>query len=217
MKKVFLTVLMSCMIVYGVFAQNHGVIRELTGDVELKPAGTSAFVPARAGSEVAQDTIVSTGFKSSAIIAVGSSVITVRPLTRLSLAEIRSASGTEDLNVSLQTGRVRVDVKPAAGTKANCTVQSPSATASVRGTSFDFDTVNVDVYEGTVAFSGNEGAAVMVNSGEASLIGNDGKPVDTTTVSSSALLPPAPVSAPVAPPPPPQAPASGQLDVSIEY
>ena len=216
MKKMFLTVLMLSLIGFGVFAQS-GVIRELTGDVELKPAGAPAFVPAQAGSEVARDTIVSTGFKSTAIIAVGSSVITVRPLTRLSLAEIQSSSGSENLNVNLQTGRVRVDVKPPAGTKANCTVQSPSATASVRGTSFEFDTVNVDVREGTVAFAGKDGVPAMVSAGEASYIGSDGKAVDSVTVASSSLLPPAPVGASSSAPSSTQSSAASELVISIQY
>jgi hypothetical protein len=114
-----------------------GVIREMTGEVELKHAGASAFVPAQVGSEISRDTIVSTGFRSTAIIAAGSAVITVRPLTRLSFAEISSSADTENLNVNLQAGRVRVDVKPPAGTRASATFRGPTATASVRGTSFE--------------------------------------------------------------------------------
>ena len=81
MKRTFCIVVMLCVAVFGICAQN-AVIREMTGEVEIKPAGASAFVPAQAGDEVAQDTVVSTGFKSTAIITVGSSEITVRPLPR---------------------------------------------------------------------------------------------------------------------------------------
>jgi hypothetical protein len=169
MKKTLAFLLMLGAVVYGISAQS-GEIRELTGEVSVKAAGKTAFTAAKAGDKIAQDTIVSTGFKSTAVIAVGSSVITVRPLTRLSLAEIQSSAGTETLNVSLQTGRVRVDVKPPAGTRANTTVQGPSATASVRGTSFEFDTVKLTVNEGTVAFSGASGPISMVNAGKTSSI-----------------------------------------------
>ena len=123
MKKIILTAFFTAAIAAGLFAQN-GVIRELTGEVELKHAGSTAFVPAAAGAQVALNTIVSTGFRSTAIITVGSATITVRPLTRLSLAEIQSSSDSENVNVSLQAGRVRVDVKPPAGTRANLTVQA---------------------------------------------------------------------------------------------
>jgi hypothetical protein len=183
MKKTLLVVLMMFAVLYGISAQNAastGVIKELTGQVELKAAGRSAFATARSGDKIAQDTVVSTGFKSTAVIEVGSSVITVRPLTRLSLAEIQSSAGTENLNVNLQTGRVRVDVKPPAGTKANTSVQGPSATASVRGTSFEFDTVTLTVYEGKVAFSGASGPAEMVIAGETNSIEEDEILVDFT-------------------------------------
>jgi hypothetical protein len=198
MKKTFCIIVMLSAAAYGIFAQSaaqNGVIRELTGEVELKPAGTTAFVAARAGDEVAPNTIVSTGFKSTAVIAVGSSVITVRPLTRLSLAEIQSSAGTENLNVNLQAGRVRVDVNPPAGSRANFTVQSPTATASVRGTSFEFDTRNLTVSEGSVAFSGASGMASMVNTGGANSIGTDGDPVNATGIEAS-LRPPPPVGKP---------------------
>jgi hypothetical protein len=186
MKRGLFFLLLLTITVLCVFSQNArritGVIRELTGEVELKRTETSAFVRAKAGDTVAADTVVSTGFKSTAIIQVGSSSITVRPLTRLSLAEIQSVSDTETLNLKIQTGRVRVDVKPPAGTKTNCNVQSPSATASVRGTSFEFDTINLMVNEGGVAFQGNRGMGILIPAGMASSIDADGKAVDPLAV-----------------------------------
>jgi hypothetical protein len=175
-----------------VFAQS-GVLSEFSGTVELKTVKSNSFVPAKTGDVVAADTIVSTGFRSTAVIQVGSSTIAVRPLTRLSLAEIRSESDSETLNVNLQTGRVRVDVKPPAGTRANTTVQSPSATASVRGTSFEFDVTNLRVYEGTVALQGSNGITVPVSAGAISYVDSNGEVVDPVDASRQALLPPAPV------------------------
>ena len=189
MKKTIGIVLMLCAGAYGVFAQN-GVIRELTGTVELKPAGASAFVPASAGDEVAQDTVVSTGFKSTAVIAAGSSVITVRPLTRLSLSELQTMSGSENLNMNLRAGSVRVDVKPPAGAKATFTVHSPTATASVRGTSFEFDTRRLQVFEGTVIFAGKNGAAIPVSAGGESYVGYEDSAVDPAEVAAAAFTPP---------------------------
>ena len=174
-----------------VFGQN-GVIKELMGTVELKQAGQAVFVPAKVGDAVAKDTIVSSGFKSTALITVGSTVITVRPLTRLSLAEISSAAGTQTINVSLQAGRVRVDVNPPAGTRAITTVQSPVATASVRGTSFELDTRNLSVQEGTVAYKGKKGAVMLVSAGSASLVSEDNKAVDPMVKAVTELLPPLP-------------------------
>jgi len=192
MKKILLTAIMLSAIVFTVFAQN-GVIRELSGDVALKPAGASSFTAAKTGDEVARDTVVSTGFKSAVVIAVGSSTITVRPLTRLSLAEIQSASGAENVNVNLHAGRVRVDVKPPEGTRANLRVQSTNASASVRGTSFEFDTLNLTVSEGSVFFSGSSGApAAVVRSGETSFVAADGNTANPADVSAAALFPSVP-------------------------
>ena len=177
MKKIFCAAALMSLIAWCVFAQSpaqmSAVIRDLIGDVELKHAGTGEFVPAKAGSEVAQDTIVSTGFKSSAVIAAGNSVIMVKPLTRLSLAEIQASSGTENVAMNLQTGRVKVDVKPPAGTKANFKVQSPSSTASVRGTSFEFDTRRLKVIEGTVAFMGSNKLSIPVSAGSEKIARRD--------------------------------------------
>jgi len=215
MKRNFLVVVLLLAIAFGAFAQS-GSIREITGTVEIKPAGTSAFIAAKAGDAIAQNTIVSTGFKSTALITIGSSTITVRPLTRLSLADLQSASGTENINVSLSTGRVKVDVKPPAGTKTNMTIQGPAATASVRGTVFEFDTVNLTVSEGKVAFgSTSSGVPTMVQGGESSFVGSDGQPVSPVEVAEAALLPSAPVGSEISTSSTP--PTTGVIDVTVNY
>jgi len=194
MKKYLVLILMT-FIVSGIFAQN-GIIRELTGEVEIKHAGSSVFAPASVGDSIALNAVVSTGFRSTAVINVGSTVITVRPLTRLSLAEIHSSTNTENINVNLQAGRVRVDVNPPAGTRANMTIQSPTAPASVRGTSFEFDTVNLTVNKGSVHFNGSAGPAAMVNAGEQTFVGTDGTAANPVEVVSTTLAPPMPVGTP---------------------
>ena len=190
------TILAFCFTVIGaaVFAQN-GVIKELTGTVELKKPGSEVYVPAKAGDTLSKSTLISTGFKSTALIQVGSTQLTVRPLTRLTLTEIAAASEAETVNVNLQAGRVRVDVKPPAGTKASSTVTSPSATASVRGTSFEFDTRNLFVDNGTVSFRGNRGAGMLVNGGASSQIGKEGRAANPMEIANSNLKPVVPVGA----------------------
>ena len=173
-------------------ASQNGIITEITGTVELKAVGQTNFSPARTGDAVAANTIVSTGFKSTALIRAGSAVLTVRPLTRLTLAEIRNAAGIETINVSLQTGRVRVDVTPPAGTRAAMTITSPVATASVRGTSFEFDTRSITVLSGTVAFLGANGGVMLVSAGSTSEINSNGRSADPAEIFTSALVPPPP-------------------------
>jgi len=163
MKNILLVILLVFAVV-AVHAQT-GVIREFAGDVELRHSGSSVFVLAQNGSEVYQDTVISTGFRSTAIIAVGSTVITVQPLTRLTLAEISSSANTENLNVNLQAGKIRVDVKPPSGTRANTVVQSPSATASVRGTVYEMDVFNLNVIEGVVNWQDSNGLSSNIPAG----------------------------------------------------
>jgi len=195
MKRLIYVITMLCAILPAAFAQNTGIIRELTGEVELKHAGASAFVPAQLGGEVGQNTVISTGFKGTAIIAVGSSTITVRPLTRLTLSELQLNASAEKLDMNLQAGRVKIDVKPPEGTKASFTVQSPSATASVRGTSFEFDTQNLNVTEGTVSFKGVRGSARPVHAGYNSYLNKDGSAADQSDASRANANPPPPAGA----------------------
>jgi hypothetical protein len=155
-------------------AQNaEAVIKEMTGTVELKRSGSADWVAAKEGDRITKDTVVSTGFKSIAVIAAGNSTITVRPLTRLSLAELLTQNETETVNVSLNTGRIRVEVNPPAGGRANFTAQTPSSTASVRGTAFDMNTVNIQVLRGAVNYraeSGTLNRPVIVTAGQQSWI-----------------------------------------------
>ena len=172
MKKILLS-LMLMGICLSVFAQ-QAVIREVSGTVEVKASGASSYVAANSGDRVAEDTIVSTGFKSSALVEVGSAHIVIRPLTRLTLNDVRTMADAETLNVNLQAGRVRVDLKPPAGTKASLTVSSPSATASVRGTVFEMDTRRLFVIDGRVGYRGGNGNLVNVNAGYDSTVLADG-------------------------------------------
>jgi hypothetical protein len=187
----FLTVFLT-LPVLGVFAQN-GTVKELSGAVELKFSGSQDFVPAKTGDRISQDTVISTGFKSSALIEVGSAIITVRPLTILTLKEIGSSADSENLNMNLRAGRVRVELTPPAGTKASMSVSSPAATASVRGTIFDFDTRNISVERGAVAFRGNRGGLARVNAGSQGRLDNNGKVLNPVDTMNSGLLPRAPV------------------------
>jgi hypothetical protein len=117
-----------------------------------------------------------------AVLTVGSSTLTVHPLTRLSLEELISQNQNETANLKLNTGKVRVEVNPPSGTKANVSVQSPSSTASVRGTSFIMDSNSLQVLTGAVAYSGAGGKAVTVTAGKSSFISEDGSVVSSLAV-----------------------------------
>jgi hypothetical protein len=153
------------------FAQNSSaVINEMTGTVELKRTGSTTWTPARVGDRIEKSTIVSTGFRSTALLAIGNSTIVVRPLTRLTLEELISQNNSETVKVNLNTGRIRVDVNPPAGGRSNFSVQSPSSTASVRGTAFDMDASSIRVSEGAVSYSAIGYDPVIVSAGQESWI-----------------------------------------------
>ncbi|MDR0303132.1 MAG: FecR family protein [Treponema sp.] len=175
-----------------VFAQN-AVIEEAVGTVEIKNSNENAFKKANNGDKIFQDTVISTSFKSFAIVKIGSTTLTIRPLTLLTLTEIQHLAETETLNVNLQTGRIRVDVKPPAGLKAATTVRGPTSTASVRGTSFEFDTSNLYVSEGSVNFGGSKGQHILVARGGSSRTDHSGGVTNPRDERISNLMPPAPV------------------------
>jgi hypothetical protein len=164
------------------------LIKEFTGKVEvMAPGGT--WKPAAKGMKLAKNTAISTGFKSVAVLTLGSSTLTVKPLTKLSLEEIVKLEGSEQVKLYLSAGRVKAAVSAPAGGSADFSVKSPSATASVRGTGFDFDAVNLIVNEGSVAFVGANGQTVYVPAGGISSIGAGGASSSSLQEAVAALAP----------------------------
>jgi hypothetical protein len=147
-------------------AEPLAVIRELSGTVEVKEPGTAAWTLAARDQSLNRGTVISTGFKSGALIAVGNSTLSVQSLTRLSLEELIAADEGEKVDLNLRTGRVRAEVRPPAGGTTSFTVRSPIATASVRGTMFEFNGIELRVAEGRVHLSGNGGNGTYVGRGQ---------------------------------------------------
>jgi hypothetical protein len=156
----------------SLFAQDGraAFIRDLAGTVEVKAPRADTWTAAYRGQQLDIDMLISTGFKSTAVIVLGNSVLTVRPLTRLSLTELSRVQDNEKVEFRLQTGRVRAEVKAQAAGQTDFTVRSSAATASVRGTVFEFDTLSLSVSEGAVEFSGAAGTPVVVDAGRVSSV-----------------------------------------------
>jgi hypothetical protein len=76
----------------------------------------------------------------------------------------------------LQVGKVKTEVKKTGGVQNDFTIRSPVTTASVRGTVFDFDTVNLDVFEGIVLYTDLYRQSMLVGKGE-SAAPCDGGPI----------------------------------------
>ena len=173
----------------GLFAQ-QAVIRDIAGTVEVKHAGNDAWEAAERGQTLSGDSSISTGFRSTALIALGNTLLTVRPLTRLTITELSQDRDPERVDLNLEAGRVRAEVNPPDNAGIDFTVRSPAATASVRGTVFEFDTYNVTVVEGAVEFSGAMGTPVMVDAGGTGhLSGRDGRAVRLPSTATSQLRP----------------------------
>jgi ferric-dicitrate binding protein FerR (iron transport regulator) len=195
----------------------QAVIRDLAGTVEVKKSSSAVWENAQKGQALETDTMISTGFRSTALIALGNSLLTVRPLTRLTLEELSRMQNDEKVELRLQTGGIRAEVSAAAEGKTDFTVRSSAATASVRGTVFEFDTFNLRVIEGSVEFSGAGGGAVMIGAGRRSYADERLlRPLPPEDSAVSDLKPPLPFGAQeILPHEPPVAELPRKLDLSI--
>ena len=150
-------------------------ITEVAGKVECKLPGKD-WVAAKTGTVLPAGSLISTGFKSTAILKTESATLTVKPVTRLSLEELVKSEGTTKTQMFLMAGRVKAEVTPKEGEKADFKVKSPTATASVRGTGFEFDGQNLLVDHGAVQFESDTGIGISqtVTSGEFSTLSQTG-------------------------------------------
>ena len=118
--------------VFPLFALNGQVIA-VSGKVEIQ-SGSGAWKPLKAGDALSAGSMISTGFKSEATIKLGASILTVRPLTRMTLNQLVEKEDVVDTEVYLEVGNVKAEVNSLNNKKNGFTVKSPVATASVRGT-----------------------------------------------------------------------------------
>lgn len=104
----------------------------VNGKVEIQTGG--AWHTAMKGEKITASSVISTGFKATLTFKIDGSTFTVNPLTRLKLKEIIQKENAVSSKVFLDTGSMKADVKPKTTEKVNFQVQTPIATASVRGT-----------------------------------------------------------------------------------
>ena len=143
-----------------------------------------AWVPVKAGMSLGLGTTISTGFNSTAVLELGSSVLQVKPLTRLRLNELVAREGTVTTDLFLQVGKIRAEVKSAEGLAQDFKVKSPVSTAAVRGTGFEYDGYELYVFEGTVTYTNLTGQSRSYAPGEQG--GSDG--YDTPSDAEEQLL-----------------------------
>lgn len=134
---------------FSVFAA-EGVVTYIKGKVEVQR--NQNWVTLNVGDRINKSEMISTGFQSEAKIKVLDSVLSLGPVTRVTLNDLSSDSEKDKINVYLNTGTIRTKVNHSENKRVNCQVRTPIGVCSVRGTDFSVDDSNtVTVYEGTVA------------------------------------------------------------------
>jgi len=179
MKRIGVAIVIALGLVLAVVAagaQSRAVFTTVTGKVEIQNPGEQTWQAATAGMEVPIRATISTGFGGRAVLQVGSTTLTVRPLTRLRIEELSTQNNVIRTNLAMPVGRIRVEVKSSAGTKNDFTVRSALSTAAVRGTGFDTDGARIGVFESTVAFSSQSGVSTNVSAGETGVSSGGGAP-----------------------------------------
>lgn len=170
MKKCIIAVFLAVLAV-SLFA-DEAVIKSIKGKVEYSSDGQTWF-PAEPKQVLKKGDYLSTSFKSSAVIVINGSIINVKALTRMTLDELTKTSEGPQTELYLVAGKVSVEVKPSTNNEITTfKVKSAMATASVRGTGFEFDGENLLVNHGAVQLMDSIGVSRSVNGGE---FGNAGK------------------------------------------
>ena len=212
-----------------------------TGKAEYQTA--QGWEPLAVGTVLDQGTVISTGFKSSVVLAIGESRYTVAALSRITIDKLTENDSNYDTEMSLSTGKLKMDVKSRPGKSTAFTVRSPTATASVRGTSGILDvTGNLQSLTGTWSMAANtpNSKPILVSGTQSAKITEPQKietpqqtaqsnatiAVSTTTslaaseevaVAGVVATTPAPVVPPVATPvAAPALPATGSIEVTIQ-
>lgn len=129
-------ILFSLLITFGciqAFTLDASVV-SITGKVEIQKNGQ--WVALKKGDKVSQNAVISTGFKSSAVLSFNNTVFTLSPLTRITLEELSETSDKESAQIYLDVGKVKSSVSKTQNKRINYSVRGPVATASVRGTIF---------------------------------------------------------------------------------
>jgi len=160
-------------------AQTQAVVKETFGKVEILPTGGS-WQAARVGMSLTRGATISTGFNSTAVLDLGSSVLQVKPLTRMQLRELIQQGGAVSTELFLKVGKVRAEVKTSEGLTQDFKLKSPVSTAAVRGTIFVFEDLIVEVINGQVYFTNLYDQSRTVGDGEQSSIASDGSGLPTS-------------------------------------
>lgn len=149
MRKFFLaTALALCTTAFAVEA----TVISVTGKAELQDGGR--WTALREGGKVEKGAVISTGFKSEAVIEFKGTRFTLGALTRITVQDLLEESDRDSASLFIDSGKISANVGGADGKRVGFKVRSPIATASVRGTEFSFAAGGMlSVAAGVVTFS----------------------------------------------------------------
>ena len=156
---------------FSLFA-NEGTVTYLKGKAEVHR--NDSWIQLKLGDSVYNSDVISTGFQSEVKIKVMDSVLSLGPVTRISLQELSSTQEKDKINIYLNTGTIRTKVNHTDNKRVSCQVRTPIGVASVRGTDFSVDDSNtISVFEGKVAVITNSAIASQNNTDTYGNIQND--------------------------------------------
>lgn len=142
----------------------EGQVMSVSGKVEYQN-DAGVWAPLRSGDAVVSGTMISTGFKSQTSVKLGASILTIKPLTRMTLTQLVEKEDIVDTELYLEVGNVKAEVNSLSNKKNGFTVKSPVATASVRGTVFEMGESLV-IVQGSVEFFTPVGQRRTGNAGQ---------------------------------------------------
>lgn len=151
MKKVCLLFILVSISLSSMFAV--ATVKDFFGKVKIKYDGDTKWSRITVGMELPANATVSTGFNSQIVLDLGNATLDVLPLTRMTISEITESNDTINTSLFLQGGKIIADVKKIEGKVNDFKIKSPVATASVRGTAFEFSGNSLKVIRGLVGFA----------------------------------------------------------------
>ncbi len=147
-----------------------GTVVSVLGKVEVQ--SDSGWTPLKSGDSVQSGKVISTGFRSQAIIQIAGSSVIVNQLSRLTLEQLTETDDTHSSEVFIDLGSISADVQASQNKRVGFVVNTPVATSSVRGTQFTMDVNTLRVNRGLVDFNGKKGRTVSVTAGSISRVGS---------------------------------------------
>lgn len=138
----------------------------IEGKVEILEGGM--WIPVEEGDIIQErGAVISTGFKSNAVVSVKETNFTLGPLTRITIENMVAMENKDSTQIYIDSGSLKANVSSSDGRKVGFKVRSAVATASVRGTEFKVTSSGrLSVTQGLVSFGGPEASSAEVAKSE---------------------------------------------------